>query len=149
MTEKTNAIVVLKEWFESNLPETIEREVAYRDFIPLKQCLGIIGVRRAGKTFFMFQLIKEIKKNVIYVNLEDRRLMPLTEKSLDTIYEAFIENFDYDKNERLFFFLDEVQNVPSWERFVRNFYDKGTIKFFYLRLFFEDSENRAFHSTNR
>ncbi|MFH1773354.1 MAG: ATP-binding protein [Methanobacteriota archaeon] len=132
MAERENALVVLKEWFESDLPEMIEREVGYKDFIPLKECLGIVGARRAGKTFFMFQLIKEIAKkgNIVYVNLEDRRLMPLTEKSLDIIYEAFVENFDYDKKEKMFFFLDEVQNVPSWERFVRNFYDKNNVKFF-------------------
>lgn len=135
MPEKENALIVLKEWFESELPEIIERSRDYKDLIPLKEALGIIGARRAGKTFFMFQLIKEIsrkvrKENIVYINFEDRRLIPLTEKSMDIIYEAFVENFDYDRNERLYFFLDEVQNVPSWERFARNFYDKASIKFF-------------------
>ncbi len=132
MTYRESALSVLKEWLEIELPEIVEREVGYKDFIPLKECIGITGARRAGKTFFMFQLVKEIgaEKNIVYVNFEDRRLIPLNEKSLDVIYEAFIENFDYDRNEKIYFFMDEIQNVPSWERFVRNFYDKNNVKFF-------------------
>jgi predicted AAA+ superfamily ATPase len=133
MTEKEYAIRVLKEWFEGELPAIVEREIDYRDLLQLKEGLGIIGVRRAGKTFFMFQIAKSLgeipEENIVYVNMEDRRLQPLTERSLDRIYEAFIENFDYDQNKPICLFLDEVQNVPEWERFVRNFYDNTSIKF--------------------
>jgi predicted AAA+ superfamily ATPase len=133
MTEKEDAVRVLKEWFESEPPFIVEREIDYRDILQLKQCLGIIGIRRSGKTFFIFQITKNLKEipeeNIVYINLEDRRLHPLTDKSLDQIYEAFIENFDYDQSKRICFFLDEVQNVPEWERFVRNLYDKNNIKF--------------------
>ena len=133
MTEKEDAVRVLKEWFESEPPFIVEREIDYRDILQLKQCLSIIGIRRSGKTFFIFQITKNLKEipeeNIVYINLEDRRLHPLTDKSLDQIYEAFIENFDYDQSKRICFFLDEVQNVPEWERFVRNLYDKNNIKF--------------------
>ena len=107
MTEKEYAIRVLKEWFEGELPAIVEREIDYRDLLQLKEGLGIIGVRRAGKTFFMFQIAKSLgeipEENIVYVNLEDRRLQPLTERSLDRIYEAFIENFDYDQNKPICF----------------------------------------------
>ena len=53
----------------------------------------------------------------------------MTERSPDQIYEAFIENFDYDQNKPICLFLDEVQNVPEWGRFVHNFYDNTNIKF--------------------
>ncbi len=134
MTDKEGAIRVLKEWFESEPLFIVERELDYRDVFQLKECLGIVGIRRAGKTFFMFQIAQSMggvpKENIIYVNLEDRRLQPLTNRSLDQIYEAFIENFDYDRTEMMYLFLDEIQNVPGWERFVRNFYDtNNNIKF--------------------
>ena len=133
MTEKESAIMVMKEWFESEQPAIVEREIDYRDLLQLKEGLGIIGVRRAGKTFLMFQITKSLdeipEENIVYVNLEDRRLQPLTDRSLDQVYEAFIENFDYAPNKPICFLLDEVQNVPEWERFVQNFYDITNIKF--------------------
>jgi len=95
MTEKESAIRVLKEWFDSEQPAIVERRIDYRDLLQLKEGLGIIGVRRAGKTFLMFQITRSLgeipEEDIVYVNLEDRRLQPLTDRSLDQVYEAFIE----------------------------------------------------------
>ncbi len=135
MTIKENAIRVLKEWSERDLPFIISRDIPYRNMINLKHCIGLVGIRRGGKTFTMFQIIKELRKNIpkeniIYINFEERLLQPLDEATIDNVYQAFIENFDFNKSKKLYFFLDEVQIVPSWERVVRNLYDKNNIKFF-------------------
>ena len=117
MTEKESAIRVLKEWFDSEQPAIVERRIDYRDLLQLKEGLGIIGVRRAGKTFLMFQITRSLgeipEEKIVYVNLEDRRLQPLTDRSLDQVYEAFIENFDYDPDKPICFLLDEVHTTRS------------------------------------
>ncbi len=43
----------------------------------------------------MFQITRSLgeipEENIVYVNPEDRRLQPLTDRSLDQVYEAFIQ----------------------------------------------------------
>ncbi|MEM5772777.1 MAG: AAA family ATPase, partial [Candidatus Aenigmatarchaeota archaeon] len=65
------------EWKERELPQNIVKrdlKVWMNNHI-----VSIIGPRRAGKTYFMFQLIKELfekklsKENVVYVDFTDPR----------------------------------------------------------------------------
>ncbi len=86
----------------------------------------IIGPRRAGKTYFMYQIIQNlIKKNndrkrFLYINFEDERLMELWPQDLDIIIEAYKEL--YSKQPVLFF--DEIQNVEGWAKFLRRLADQ-------------------------
>lgn len=81
-----------------------------------------VGLRRAGKTFFLYQLIKErypeIEK-VLYLNFEDERLIDLTYNELDLITEAYQELY----NQKPVIFFDEIQNITHWEKFVRRLAD--------------------------
>jgi len=49
----------------------------------------IIGSRRAGKTYFMYQIINQLKSEnkdkIIYINFEDERLFPIKKEELDLI----------------------------------------------------------------
>jgi len=107
---------ILLEWKEFNLPEIIEREVK---FSPSEQIIAIVGPRRAGKTFSMFDLIKKLKReNTVYFNFEDYRIknkgINLTD-FLKTANELF---------EPKYFFLDEIQNLKDWNSFARTLHDK-------------------------
>jgi len=81
-----------------------------------------VGLRRAGKTYFLYQLIKEryaeIEK-VLYLNFEDERLIDLTYNELDLIIEAYQELY----NQKPAIFFDEIQNITHWEKFVRRLAD--------------------------
>jgi len=65
------------EWFTRPLPRYVPREVEYvlGDF-----ALAVVGPRRAGKTYFLFQIADELvnggapRESVVYVNFEDVRL---------------------------------------------------------------------------
>ena len=76
---------ILIEWQESKLPEIVERDYSFdKDF---SQILAIIWPRRAGKTFFMYQIIswllkKHAKSDILFVNFEDYRLIDLQTKDL-------------------------------------------------------------------
>lgn len=83
-----------------------------------------VGSRRAGKTYFLYQIIKEryVKnqiKKVLYINFEDERLIDLTYKNLDLILESYYELF----NQKPDIFFDEIQNVENWEKFIRRLVD--------------------------
>ena len=85
------------------------------------------GVRRAGKTFSMFQIIKSLLKEtysleqILYVNFEDERLIELKVSELRLIIDVYKEL--YDTKPVLFF--DEIQIIDGWEKFVRRLADMG------------------------
>ena len=93
---------------------------------------SIIGPRRAGKTFFIYQKINQLKsKNkdrIIYINFEDERLFPIKKEELDLILEAYYELYPENKGMKLYVFFDEIQEVPLWELFVRRLYDQEDVE---------------------
>ena len=117
---------VLVEWQETWAPELIEREFDL-SLVPweLNKVVTFAGCRRTGKTYLMFQLINELaktaeKESIFYINFEDERL----EKGIETLTELIptIEEL-YGKKERLYLFLDEIQNVENWDSWVRRVND--------------------------
>ncbi len=93
--------------------------------LPIPHALVITGLRRAGKSTLLLQLIRnEYNWDVYYFNLEDERLVGFTVQDFNALHEIMIELY----GERSIFFLDEIQNIPEWERFVRRL-QKGKFKF--------------------
>nr|MDO8061449.1 AAA family ATPase [Candidatus Freyrarchaeum guaymaensis] len=70
-------VEVIRDFHEQELPELVEREVNVPIRLPIRRAVSIVGPRRVGKTFYMFQLVKKIlssgveRSRVLYVNLED------------------------------------------------------------------------------
>jgi len=110
--------------------EVIEREVVVK-FPKTPRVISIIGPRRAGKTYLMFQLINRLTSSglpgekTVYVNFEDPRLVGAELKDLLTFLDVYYEMFPENARGECYFFLDEVQNVPDWERFVRFLLDRN------------------------
>ena len=121
VNRKEDFKIVLREWKEKKLPETIKRDIN----IPLKinQIAAIIGPRRAGKTYQMYNLIKSLmkkglsKSNILYVNFEHERLKNLNAENLREMMETFYECFK--AKGKIYLFLDEIQNVKNWELWLR------------------------------
>ena len=86
-----------------------------------------VGLRRAGKSYLMFQQIQKLLKNghsineILYFNFEDDRLTTLETSDLDLIKTCYEEMYDH----KPFFFLDEIQIVPNWEKFARRLADQN------------------------
>ncbi len=111
---------------EKDLSYVIDRDLK----IPLDtdKIISLIGVRRSGKTHVLYSIINKIKKttdpkNIVYINFEDDRLFPLELKDLSNLLDAYYELYPDKKNEKVYFFFDEIQNVQNWEKFVRRLYD--------------------------
>jgi len=84
-----------------------------------------IGVRRGGKSTYMFQVIRRFldngvsPQNILYLNFFDDRLHNLREDNLALITEAYYSIYPVKKNtETVYCFFDEVQAVPGWEPFI-------------------------------
>jgi predicted AAA+ superfamily ATPase len=86
-----------------------------------------VGLRRAGKSYLMFQQIKQLLKSghsneeILYFNFEDDRLVSLNIDDLNLIKVCYEEMFDC----KPIFFLDEIQIVDKWEKFARRLADQG------------------------
>lgn len=80
-----------------------------------------VGLRRIGKTYFLYQIIKAHYKieDILFINFEDERLIEFSYKELDLLLEAYAELY---KNKPLLF-LDEIHNIKNWEKFVRRLAD--------------------------
>ncbi|MBI3955732.1 ATP-binding protein [Candidatus Gottesmanbacteria bacterium] len=82
----------------------------------------VSGLRRAGKSTLLSQIAQTIYHGDCYfVNFEDERLAGLMVADLDVVHQSLIELF----GEKTTFLLDEIQNVPEWERFARRMIDAG------------------------
>ena len=92
----------------------------------LPHAVIISGLRRVGKSTLLAQLAHRLgSESLYYVNFEDDRFLGFQAEDANDLYQALIELF----GDRKVFVIDEVQNVPGWEHFVRRLMDMG-IKFY-------------------
>ncbi|WP_295746959.1 ATP-binding protein [uncultured Limosilactobacillus sp.] len=86
----------------------------------------LVGLRRAGKSFLLFQRIQELLasgvslEQIIYVNFEDERLINFQLADFNNILVAA----NQITSKKHYFFFDEIQNITGWERFARRMADQ-------------------------
>jgi uncharacterized protein len=118
---------VIQQFMERPLPSFKRRAID----VPLDsgKVVNILGARRTGKTYLMFQLIRDLREmgvdpeRILYINFEDDRLYPVEAAELDLILKAHRELYPSLVEQRIYIFFDEIQNVQGWERYVRRIVD--------------------------
>ncbi len=94
-----------------------------------KKIQTVIGARRVGKTYLLFNKIKEIessgisRKQIIYVNFEDPALNEIKYDEIKEIIKTQWSLYPEIIKKELFLFIDEPQVIPKWELAVRSIYD--------------------------
>ena len=84
----------------------------------------IIGPRRAGKTYYLYQIANKTGKDkTLYLNFEDTRLRSLEPQDIRYIIRLYIEITSKAPELLLF---DEIQNIQGWELAVRELLDART-----------------------
>ncbi|MHB1709732.1 MAG: ATP-binding protein [Thermoplasmataceae archaeon] len=118
---------VITLWKSFEIPDLVERDVKID--LNANKVITIAGVRRSGKTHVMFQCMNELvkkgikKDNIFYVDFENERLVGIRATDLDNLLIAHRELFNPD--DIVYAFLDEIQVVENWEKWVRKIYDTG------------------------
>jgi len=108
------------EFQKSGIPPMVPRELAIQTRISLINT--IIGPRRAGKTYFLYQVMQPLEKpHVLYLNLEDTRLLNVTFRDFLNVVNLHTE---ITGTEPEYIFLDEPQNITAWEKGVRTLFDR-------------------------
>lgn len=135
MISKTLWGNLIKDSQERQYPDIIQRDIYYPLDIPLDRAVVFSGPRRSGKTYLMYMGIKallernEDKNSILYVNFEDSRLLGAVSQDLNTLLEVLFEIYP-DRNKKTWVFLDEIQLIPDWERFVRTLVDMENVNVF-------------------
>jgi len=131
---KNDIFRILADWnFWENSQETgFFRPVPaarLNELIKTGQIAVVTGPRRAGKSFILKQTARALieagtlKKDVLFVNLEDPRFPALDVKLLTLIFETYTEFMAPGK--KPYIFLDEIQEVEGWEKWVNYMRELG------------------------
>jgi predicted AAA+ superfamily ATPase len=103
--------------------ELQERHIEFEDNVNYV----LVGIRRAGKSYQMFQDIKrkvmsgQVSVNdCLYINFEDERISSIEASELGLLLECYSEMYD---NPKPLIYLDEIQNIEGWEKFARRLAD--------------------------
>jgi len=124
-------------WTTGSVEAGIERDLLARCLaqVDSKEIVVLKGVRRCGKSTLLAQVMEALLKKgvrpqqLLRVNLEE----PLftTEASIDLleqIYRTWRERVC--PQGKGYLFLDEIQNIPGWEGWVRGRSDTEDVKIF-------------------
>ena len=131
MTYQDLLLPVIEDWsFFKRKPErSIERTIL-RTLPELQPDLATViqGVRRCGKSTLLAQIMAKRKlprDRCFFVNFEDPRLSDALEPNLLDAIVSFADS-KVEKSEARYFFLDEIQVVKDWERWLRVKLDRAT-----------------------
>ncbi len=119
MTDLLKELILDYQQFEK--PAGFPRHLQYQ--IIKKKAFICIGVRRCGKTTLLYQIIDKLQKkkkiaseNIVYLNFFDDRI---EDNALSFLIEAYYSLYpDKRHKEKVYFILDELQEMTGWERFV-------------------------------
>lgn len=120
LKETLSDIVRLQRNELQKMPRGIPREQLQNIDLKNPFVTIISGVRRCGKSTLLRQIMQ--KTDCFYFfNFEDPRAVHFEVADFVKLEEVFREEF----GECPYYFFDEIQNVPEWERFVRRLHDAG------------------------
>lgn len=131
--KRDTLITILAEWLEEGeLPALVLRNQPTIEPENLKRILAIVGPRRAGKTYYMYQIIKSLlksgkykKEDILFIDFEDYRLGKFTGDNVEELFAAFYQIAgQYPR----FLFFDEVQQLPDWHRVIRTLHNRRRFK---------------------
>lgn len=94
------------------------------------------GMRRVGKSNFLFQTVRElldsnvVKEQILYINFEDDRLLPMDQKQMGQLVDAFYSLYPQNHDRLCYLFFDEIQNIDGWQLIIRRLFDSKKVKIY-------------------
>ena len=142
MIDKNKILEILNDWNlwgQKEIETGVERAdylQKMEEFLAMDMIVSLAGLRRSGKSTLLLQLSKRLiakkkakKEEILYVNFEDSRFLgEYSLQLLNDIYETYLENLNPTKKPIIL--LDEIQNIPGWEKFVNSLYERKMARIF-------------------
>lgn len=95
------------------------RDLDFEKYFKTKQITVISGIRRSGKSTLLKQFSRHYP-SFYYLNFDDERLIDFSVADFQTLMVVFQKLFPAKV-----ILLDEIQNIPAWERFARRIFEEG------------------------
>ena len=105
--------------FQKRRIKTFDRELKIK---PTKEFIvSVVGARRVGKTFLLFNLINQIKnrENVLYIDFDYPEFLDFNGADLKDLLDLHQQLFGKLK----YVFFDEIQNIKNWEKGLKEIYE--------------------------
>ena len=131
--DKTKILEVLNDWnyWNKDIIDTKKRDFydhKIANFLKNDEIIVLKGVRRSGKSTLLINQIKQLinnkidKEDILFVNLEDPRFINhLDVELLENIKDTYLQYLN--PKSKPYIFLDEVQNISNWEKWVNKEYE--------------------------
>ena len=123
MNKNVVKAIIKEKQLEISQLKLIRRPFSYEDYM----CYVNVGIRRAGKSYLLYQDILDrvasgqiTIEDCLFINFEDERLADVKAEELNVLIECYQELFGLKKP---WVYLDEIQNIEGWEKFVRRLAD--------------------------
>ncbi|MDO4310288.1 MAG: ATP-binding protein [Prevotella sp.] len=120
MITKTTLKQVIYEQRRKPSGAAVMRQVD-RKLTDCPEILVISGVRRCGKSTLLQQIRDTRDERDYCINFDDERLIHFTVDDFQMLSEVFMEEFGRQTT----YYLDEIQNIAGWERYVSRLYGGG------------------------
>jgi uncharacterized protein len=95
----------------------------------------ITGVRRCGKSSLLKLIASDLRdkknipvSNIFYINFDDPKLYNFPFEQCDLLLQLILEKSHPDF--KIYLFIDEIQNLEGWERWLNSLYEFENIKIF-------------------
>ena len=121
LKETIQAIVQLQRGELEKRDAGIKRETLSEIDFKSPHAIILSGIRRCGKSTLLRQLMEKQDKQWYYLNFEDPRLINFGLDDFEKLEQVFEEEWGEGND----FFFDEIQNIPHWERYIRQLLDAG------------------------
>ena len=111
---------------EEEIVRSIPREEIIRN-LPAPARFNLVhiitGMRRCGKTFYLFQLMANLldqgvsRSRMFYFDFSDVRLKPMDPDVMDRVVDEYWRQVPEAREQGCYLFLDEVQETDDWQGF--------------------------------
>lgn len=118
---------------QSPFPAFTRRD-AFRPQVSGRKAYAVIGMRRAGKTTYLWQVMQEAfaagapRETLFYFNCEDDRLTPIDAHLLDAVLEEYYRLYPVARTQGALLCWDAIQIANGWERFIRRLLDTEQVQ---------------------
>lgn len=117
---------LVRERIEEDLVRPVRRDDAVRS-LPEPARFNLVhiitGMRRCGKTFYLFQLMGDLldkgvpRRSMFYFDFSDVRLRPMDHDAMDLVVNEYWRQVPEAREQGCYLFLDEVQETDDWQGF--------------------------------
>jgi len=138
--DKNKLFGILNDWnyWDKTVPAFFSRDEYQRKinaYLATGEVIVLKGIRRSGKSTLLINHIRQLidtgldKKEILFVNFEDPRFdAELNNELLEQIFEIYKEFVNNETKPHIF--LDEVQHVAQWEKWVLTGYELKRAQFY-------------------